>query len=697
MTSVIRILLASAGGRILRPSFGLRTVLLLLVIAFPLFVRAQFRQPTSEELKMTDDPKAPGAAAVYLNVDEIFDDDLHYQSFYVRIKVLQEKGKELATVELPYVKSDTTDYNIPAVLGTDATRIDEVKVRTIHPDGTVIPMTVNPADLLVSKKTSDKGEVQINRKVFTLPSVEVGSILEYSYKLRFDDFVMSSPHWDIQRPYFVHKAHYEFTPSKEFNHGLANYFIDHNGHPINKMVEWQVLPRGVTLNRNLKGQYSLDVSDVPPIPHEDWMPPLQNFRFKVRFDMSAESSSVEYWPIELKHWSAEVDRLAEASPTIKDAVAASIAPGDSDLDKAKKLYKAVQALDNTDFSHGKGEFELKQLNSSQTKRAEATWVQKSGSSEDIAILYLAMLRAAGLSAKPLKITDREMGVFDPAFLSFDQLQDTIVVLDIGGKQIMLDPGEKMCPFQTLHWRHSNASGFMQGSDWKTPSNTPGQSYPDNNTTRRGEITLDSQGGVQGALRFAMIGQQALHWRQIALRNDEDEVKKQFDRWLETTVPAGVNVHIDHFIGLDNPDVTLGAVIKVQGTLGSAMNKRVLLPAYFFETRAHQPFVDEERRQTPVDMHYSEVVNDQVVYHLPAGLTVEGAPQDVKIAWPSHAILTTTTVQAPGQITIGRSLARAFTFALTDQYQDLRGFYQKVAASDQQQLVLTSSPEAKGNQ
>jgi hypothetical protein len=26
-----------------------------------------------------------------------------------------------------------------------------------------------------------------------------------------------------------------------------------------------------------------------------------------------------------------------------------IAPGDSDLDKAKKLYKAVQALDNTDY------------------------------------------------------------------------------------------------------------------------------------------------------------------------------------------------------------------------------------------------------------------------------------------------------------------------------------------------------------
>ena len=237
---------------------------------------------------MTDDPKAPGAAAVYLNVEETTNDDLHYQSVYVRIKVLQEKGKELATVELPYVKSDTRDFNIAGVYGTNATRIDDLKVRTIHPDGTVIPLTVNPEDLLASKKAVANGEFQINRKVFTLPSVDVGSILEYSYKVRFDDFVMSSPHWEIQKPYFVHKAHYEFTPSKEFLHGLANYFIDHNGHPINTLIMWQVLPPGVTVKRDAKGHFSLDVSDIPPIPREDWMPPLQNFRFKVAFYLTAE-------------------------------------------------------------------------------------------------------------------------------------------------------------------------------------------------------------------------------------------------------------------------------------------------------------------------------------------------------------------------------------------------------------------------
>jgi hypothetical protein len=95
-----------------------------------------------------------------------------------------------------------------------------------------------------------------------------------------------------------------------------------------------------------------------------------------------------------------------------------------------------------------------------------------------------------------------------------------------------------------------------------------------------------------------------------------------------------------------------------------------------------------------------VVSDQVTYHLPDGFTVEGAPQDTKIPWPDHASFITRSIPAPGKITIVRSLARAFDFAKPEEYQDLRAFYQKVAAADQQQIILAKSPAAqpapKGN-
>jgi len=110
------------------------------------------------------------------------------------------KGKELATQEVPYLKGNF--------------KITDIKARTIHSDGTIIRLR-KPEDLLVSKS----GDQQIERKVFTLPSVEVGSILEFTYTIRYDDNHYSSPMWEIQRDYFVHKGHYQFTPRGRLRRG----------------------------------------------------------------------------------------------------------------------------------------------------------------------------------------------------------------------------------------------------------------------------------------------------------------------------------------------------------------------------------------------------------------------------------------------------------------------------------------------
>jgi hypothetical protein len=58
-----------AKGHIVPTKRFLFGVLLLLAVVSPAAVQAQFKQPTDEELKMTADPKAPGAAAVYLNIE----------------------------------------------------------------------------------------------------------------------------------------------------------------------------------------------------------------------------------------------------------------------------------------------------------------------------------------------------------------------------------------------------------------------------------------------------------------------------------------------------------------------------------------------------------------------------------------------------------------------------------------------------
>jgi hypothetical protein len=426
------------------------------------------------------------------------------------------------------------------------------------------------------------------------------------------------------------------------------------------------------------------------------MPPIASFLYKVQFYYKSASTAQDFWIADSKLWSKDVEKFAETSKPLKAAVDSLVAPGDSDLDKAKKLYDAVQALDNTDYSRTKSASEMKELKIKEAKHAQDTWTQKSGSSEDIAMLYLAMLRAAGLKAYAIKVVDRNRANFDPAYMSLDQLDTTLVALSTDGKLIVLDPGEKMCPFQTVNWRHSGAAGIGESAEGGSLAVTPMQQYKDNVTQRLGDVYLDAQGGITGHINIIMTGQRALHWRQRALEEDDTELKKEFDREeLERTVPEGVEAHVDHFLEMNDPYSNLMAVVNLKGSLGMATAKRLILPGLFFETRSKVPFVSEEKRLVPVDMQYGERVTDEIAYHLPDGVTVEGAPPDANIPWPGHAVFIVKSKTLPSQITIANSLARAFTEAKPEEYQDLRGFYQKVAAADQEPLVLTTSGTQAG--
>jgi len=668
----------------MRNSLFLRSAVLFLAAFSPVVACAQFQPPNPEELKMTTDPKAPGADAVYLEIREIDNDPLHFQTFYARIKVLTEKGKELATITVPFLQGDM--------------QIREIHGRTIHSDGTVIPLAVKPEDLLIVKS----GDLQLKRKTFTLPSVEVGSILEYSYDLFYHDDEFTSPQWEIQRSHFVHKAHFEFTPFPEFmprgkeRDYNGETMHDSRGREIKQMSYSGLLPDGVSVKPSMNGTYGVDVVDVPAIPAEEWMPPIDTFLYRLFFYYIPAYDSTDFWKSSTKEYSRNVNSFAEPSGVIKAAVNGLIAPGDSDLDKAKKLYAAVQALDNTDYSRKITASERKQLKLKTEKHAEDTWTQKSGSSEDIAMLYLAMLRAAGLTAYAVKVVDRDRAVFDPSYLDADQLDSTLLILDAGGQKILLDPGEKMCPFQAVNWRHALAAGIGQSAQGPSFTATPAQLYANNTVRRTGILTLDSKGSVAGQIQIAMTGQAALRWRQTALENDLSEVKKQFDDELATIVPDGVEAHVDGFQALDDPNASLVAVVNISGTLGAATAKRLVIPGFFLETRGHIPFVNEEKRLEPVDMHYGERVTDQITYRLPAGATVEGAPQDANISWPNHALFVTKSLAQATQFTIAQTLTRAFTIAKSEEYPDLRGFYQKVAQADQAQLVLTIAPAAKSN-
>ncbi len=638
-------------------------------------VAAQFQPPTNDELKMVADPKAPGAAAVYLYREETTDDFLNLTTYYERVKVLTEKGKELATIRIPY------EYSVD--------RVADIQARTIHSDGTVIPLLAKPADLMDYK---EKG-LQVNTVVFTLPSVEVGSIFEYRLQIHTSDDRVSEPQWNIQQTYFVHKAHYSFHPSVAPNH----YVTDSFGTTLDQMMYSRRLdPTANLVIDNNKGLFTLDLTDIPAAPDEDWMPPLNTTNWNVKFYYTHVKTGEAYWADTGKRWSKNIEDFANPTGGLKKIVAGIVEPNDTEQQKAVKIYAALMKLDNTVFSRVKSEAERKKDKLKDITKAEDVWKQQSGTDDEIALLYVAMARSAGLKAWAAKVVNRDRALFDPTYLSLAQLDDFIAIVSIDGKDVYLDPGQKVAPFGMLHWKHTYTSGLRQTDKGTEFVTTPGMTYKDAVVQRTGLLDIDASGNVSGIIRIVMSGPDALHWRQLALKNDVDELKKEFDESYQDSLPDGAQAEFDHFLGLDDCNTLLMAIVKVSGNIGAATGKHFFLPGLFFESHAKHPFVAQDKRLTPIDVEYPRLEQDDVTYSLPPGFTVESAPQVADVTWPGFALLRVKSEVKPDSVEVVRVFARNFTMLDPKVYNDLRSFYLKQAAADQQQLVLARAAATTGN-
>ncbi|HEX3579206.1 MAG TPA: DUF3857 domain-containing protein, partial [Thermoanaerobaculia bacterium] len=162
------------------------TFLLLLFITATAFARndaasAEFRDPTPAEKAMTSVDFAPGAAAVILNWNQVVDDRNAYRTDYFRIKILTEEGKKYGDVEVPHL-SLLSDVN-------------HIKARTVRADGTIAAFDGRTFDKVVVKV----GGIRLISKTFTLPDVQVGSIIEYRYDITNRGNMIYDTQFTLQR------------------------------------------------------------------------------------------------------------------------------------------------------------------------------------------------------------------------------------------------------------------------------------------------------------------------------------------------------------------------------------------------------------------------------------------------------------------------------------------------------------------
>jgi hypothetical protein len=624
---------------------------------------------------MTVDPLAPDAAAVCLRREEYVDIKAHYHRVYERIKILSEKGKGYGDVEIPY---EAGMANIRALEG-----------RTIHSDGTVVPFGGKPYD----KELARSGGVRVMAKVFSMPDVQIGSILEYQYELQYDDWWIFPPEWYLQQPIYMHEGHYHFN-AIQIDPGSSNFIQvpDGQGHLMaaKRLLYDPEFPPGAKF-QDLPTGFDLVVKNVPPIPDEAWSPPLNSFSYRLVFYYSSDFTGQDFWNNEGKMWSKEVDRFASASSRIRGSVSGIVAPGDTDEQKLKKIYTAVMTVENTEFSRTRSAEENK-AEGVQTKTAADIWDQKRGSPNEITRLFIAMARAADMKASAMIVTERDRRLLNVSYLHWSQLSDEIAIVTVGGKEVFFDPGQRYCDYGKLHWMHTQVLGIRQTDSGTQAVLTPAADYKDTVVERKAVLQLGDDGKIGGAITLSMTGAEALRWRQLALRDDEEETRKRIADELQSLVPNGVLVKTATLTGLTDVSQPLMVTLEVSGGMGTQTANRIILPGSFFEAN-EKPLFPEAKRENPVDLHYPYAVRDQVKITLGPGLAVESAPTNVQVPFPKNADFVAKYAASGSTYQQARLMALGKTVYGKDDYPQLRDFFQKAVTQDQQQLVLQRNPVA----
>jgi len=637
---------------------------------------------------MTSQPEVPGAAAVYLFREETTDDRLHTWNKYIRLKVLTEGGKKYANVELTqHSSSDYGGYSVNDIAG-----------RTIHPDGTIVPFTGKPMEKLVEKGQGFKAMA----KVFTLPDVEVGSIIEYRYQLRYDDNYFIAPAWYIQTELYTRKAHYLWRPTDE-----PLLTKSERGEQVTNTVAWTpILPKGFTVTQRINaGTASMDggrsilelyIHDIAPQPDEEYMPPISSLSYRVLFYYSPYRTMEEYWKNEGKGWSKVNDKFVGPGDKVKGAVKELVGPTDTADQKLRKFYAAVMKLENTAFSRDRSASEDKSEGLNPPKSTDDILERKRGTDDQIAQLFVAMARAAGMKAYVMSVTARDRAMFMPQYLSFSQLNDLIAIVVVDGKEVFFDPGQRYCPYGHLAWKHTWASGLRQTDAGSALAETLGEPYTASRTSRIAQLTMDEQGEMKGTVKMTWTGAPALSWRQSYLRGDSTSLNRDLRVAMEQLLANGMEIKVVGYQNADDYEQPFIVSYEVKGRIGSSTGKRLLVPSDIFEANS-RPIFAHEKREALIAFEYANTVLDTVRVTYPRNLSVESVPVSDQLQLQKFAVYALKTESTPSSFTVHREFDLGTILYKVEEYSDLRGFYTKFETKDQEPVVLkVVAPSAAGN-
>jgi hypothetical protein len=653
---------------------------------------------TTQEKAYKECPQLPGASAVYLYREEVRDEEQGETRIFRRIKVLTAAGRDRADIEIPYSKGYT---------------------KVVDLEARVVPENGSPRYFggQVFDKTAIRGPgIRVAVKSFALPGVTPGSIIEYRYKLvsddrapkgKIEDFLdaldigqgkppegdigkgmklISFPAeiWDVQDDLFTSKAKFVYIKGDFWQFLLSFIFEGRSS------LMW--FTKRIPDARPVwsKGQLELVAENIPPFEAEEMMPPEDSEKMGVNifyFDSEFKDQAA-YWKVECANWQKAAEGFIGKPAKMAPEVGKILEGIEDPVAKLRKLYERAQRVRNLSYQKRLTSQQRKEQKLKYNRNAADVLARDYGYRSDVTRLFIAMARAAGFAAEPVRVSTRDDKLFQMKYLAFtEQLDSEMALVKVNDRELLFDPATPFCPFGLVHWSRTSTAAVRYSDN--PPAFFMTTIYPPDLALTQRELALaiDAEGRLAGTVKTTYQGHEALIRRLEFIHDDREEVRKSLEEEMAELLPMGSTATLKKMDNIDNnaDAVIVEYDVVIPGLVTSA-GDRILLPASPLLGAKHYPFRHAQRKY-PVYFPYPFREFNDIIITLPEGTAVETRPEVKKSQLDNFSYTLVCVQEGPQKVHIQRDLIVKKSYFPVDQYTTVKAFYDSVRSNDEEQLVL----------
>ncbi len=214
--------------------------------------------------------------------------------------------------------------------------------------------------------------------------------------------------------------------------------------------------------------------------------------------------------------------------------------------------------------------------------------------------------------------------------------------------------------------------------------TPSYEHENNRISSSGLIKIDKLGDADAAVAFEFKGS-AVDFRD--LRGFYYQTKDKQDKWIKNYVDIP-NYDLNEFQIKETkgmiPEIDLTLDLGIRG-LASTTGKRLFLkPNMFSESRFVPPSMD---RKTPIYFRQSRLVQDSLVFEIPAGAFIEKLPEPVSIE-SDFGTYNVTYDMVDNRLVYKRTYKTNKGKYDKEKYQQLIDFFKSIRRNDRKKILIS---------